>query len=79
MQRQDLLIRGYSSLRSLDYESLRLREPLRALRMINFSAWIARRIDDPSFKRVFVDFGSESYWREQLLALQEVGESLGIG
>lgn len=79
MRRQDLLIRGYSSLRSFDYDSLRLREPLRALRMINFSAWIAKRIDDPSFKRVFVDFGSESYWREQLVALQDVGESLGIG
>jgi Ser/Thr protein kinase RdoA (MazF antagonist) len=79
MQRQELLIRGYSSLRSFDYDSLRLREPLRALRMINFSSWIARRIDDPSFKRVFVDYGSDSYWREQLVALQEVAESLGIG
>jgi hypothetical protein len=47
--------------------------------MIYFSSWIAKRYEDPAFKKVFVDFGSDRYWREQLMALQEVGEVLGIG
>ncbi len=79
MRRQDLILRGYSSMRPFDPGSARLREPLRALRMVHFTTWIAKRFEDPAFKRVFVDYGSERYWREQLVALQEVGECLGIG
>jgi len=78
MRRQDVLIRGYSSMKYFDHGSLRLREPLRALRMVHFTTWIAKRFEDPAFKQVFIDYGSERYWREQLVALQEVGECLGI-
>lgn len=79
LRRQDLILRGYSSMRPFDRGSARLREPLRALRMVHFTTWIAKRFEDPAFKRIFVDYGSERYWREQLVALQEVGECLGIG
>ena len=79
MRRQESIIRGYTSMRPFDPSTLRLREPLRALRMVHFTTWIAKRFDDPAFKQVFVDYGSERYWREQLVALQEVGECLGIG
>lgn len=75
---RELLLEGYEMMREFDRTSLRLVEPLRALRMINFTTWIAKRFEDPAFKRVFVDFGSERYWREQLVALQEVGECLGV-
>jgi hypothetical protein len=44
-----------------------------------FAGFYCQSREDPAFKRVFVDYGSERYWREQLVALQEVGESLGIG
>lgn len=76
---RDLLLEGYEVMRPFDRSSLRLVEPLRALRMIHFTTWIAKRYEDPAFKRVFVDYGSQQYWREQLIALQEVGECLGIG
>jgi Ser/Thr protein kinase RdoA (MazF antagonist) len=66
-------------MRPFDRTSLRLIEPLRALRMIHFTTWIAKRFEDPAFKLIFVDYGTERYWREQLIALQEVGEVLGIG
>lgn len=75
---RELLLEGYELMREFDRSSLRLVEPLRALRMINFTTWIARRFEDPAFKRIFVDYGSEGYWREQLIALQEVGECFGI-
>jgi Ser/Thr protein kinase RdoA (MazF antagonist) len=72
------ILEGYEMMRQFDHSSLRLIEPLRALRMIHFTTWIAKRYEDPAFKQVFVDYGSERYWREQLIALQEVGETLGI-
>lgn len=72
------ILEGYEMMRQFDHSSLRLIEPLRALRMIHFTTWIAKRYEDPAFKQIFVDYGSERYWREQLIALQEVGETLGI-
>jgi Ser/Thr protein kinase RdoA (MazF antagonist) len=49
--------------------TLHLIEPLRALRMIHFSAWIARRWEDSAFKLGFPAFGTERYWQEQIEAL----------
>lgn len=77
-QSRDYMLEGYEMMRPFDRGTLRLIEPLRALRMVHFTCWIARRWEDPAFRRVFVDYGSERYWREQLIALQEVAETLGI-
>jgi Ser/Thr protein kinase RdoA (MazF antagonist) len=76
---RDDLLAGYEQMRAFDRDSLRLVEPLRALRMVHFSAWIARRWEDPSFKRIFVDFGSERYWQDQISGLMEVVEILDYG
>lgn len=68
---RELLVQGYEQLRVFDRREWMLVEPLRALRMIHFSAWIARRREDPAFKRAFTDFGTPQYWRDQLNALEE--------
>ncbi len=70
-RQRDVLLSSYEQLRAFDRSTLRLIEPLRTLRYIHFSAWIAKRWDDPAFKRVFHDFGSERYWHEQLQDLRE--------
>lgn len=75
-RRLDKLISGYEEFRDFDRRTLKLIESLRALRMIHFAAWIARRWEDPSFKRIFVNFGSDQYWREQLSDLYECLEAL---
>lgn len=67
----DILLNAYEQLRPFDRGTLSLVEPLRALRMIRFTGWIAKRRDDPAFTRVFEDFGSERYWGEQIVALDE--------
>ena len=67
----DALLTGYQEIRTFDRSTLRLIEPLRTLRFIHFTAWIARRWEDPSFQRVFSEFGSSQYWREVLGDLQE--------
>ncbi|MCB0321084.1 MAG: serine/threonine protein kinase, partial [Bdellovibrionales bacterium] len=75
-KRQEELLEGYNELRNFNMEELRLIEILRALRIIHFEAWIAKRWEDPSFQRTFPHFGSNTYWREELAALTEVGELL---
>jgi Ser/Thr protein kinase RdoA (MazF antagonist) len=71
LARREALLEGYEQLRDFDRASLRLIEPLRALRLVHFSAWIARRYDDPAFVRAFPEFGTERYWFEEVAALQE--------
>ena len=46
-------------------------EPLRALRMLHYSGWIASRWDDPAFPGAFPWFNTVRYWGEQILALRE--------
>jgi Ser/Thr protein kinase RdoA (MazF antagonist) len=58
-------------MRDFDRRELRLIEGLRALRYVNYSAWIARRWSDPMFKRVFPHFGTTNYWQGQLADIRE--------
>lgn len=66
-----ILLEAYCEMEEFDRSSLRLIEPLRALRYVHFSAWIARRWEDVAFQRKFEFFGSDRYWREQLADLEE--------
>lgn len=70
------LVEGYELFRDFDRSTLALCEPLRALRIIYMSAWIARRWDDPSFQTGFPAFGSESYWAKEYEELFTIFESL---
>lgn len=65
------LMDGYNEFHEFDPRELNLIEPLRALRLLHYSAWLARRWDDPAFPRSFPWFGSERYWGDQVLALRE--------
>jgi len=71
LERRGHLLRGYEEMRAFDRATLRLVEPLRALRYIHFSAWIAKRWSDPAFPRRFDHFGTERYWAEQVADLRE--------
>jgi len=71
LHQREQLVQGYEQMRPFDHLSLRLIEPLRALRLIHFAAWIARRWEDPAFKRVFSDYGTERYWFDQVTSLRE--------
>jgi Ser/Thr protein kinase RdoA (MazF antagonist) len=65
------LLDGYESLRDFDRRELALIEPLRTLRILGHSAWIARRWQDPAFPIAFPAFESPSYWAQQTTLLQE--------
>jgi len=62
---------GYERFRALDRRELNLVEPLRTLRLLHYSAWIAQRWDDPAFPAAFPWFGTTRYWQDRILALRE--------
>jgi len=65
------VLAGYEDFADLDRRELQLIEPLRTLRLIHYSAWIARRWDDPAFPAAFPWFGTQRYWQDRVLELRE--------
>jgi Ser/Thr protein kinase RdoA (MazF antagonist) len=70
------LLDGYEQFRAFDRRELALIEPLRTLRLIHYSAWLARRWSDPIFPANFPWFGSSDYWRGQVDTLREQIEAM---
>jgi Ser/Thr protein kinase RdoA (MazF antagonist) len=65
------LLKGYEQFLPFDRGELALVEPLRALRMIHYSAWLARRWHDPAFPKAFPWFAEPRYWEEHYRALED--------
>ena len=65
------VVSGYRDFMQLDRRELQLIEPLRTLRLLNYSAWIARRWDDPAFPAAFPWFNTQRYWQDRILELRE--------
>jgi len=70
------LVDGYEMFREFNREELALIEPLRTLRLIHYSAWLARRWADPIFPINFPWFGSSDYWQGQVQMLEEQIEAM---
>ncbi|VTU13577.1 serine/threonine protein kinase [Variovorax sp. SRS16] len=70
------LLDGYEQFRDFDRRELALIEPLRTLRLIHYSAWLARRWEDPIFPINFPWFGSSDYWKGQIQMLQDQCEAM---
>lgn len=62
---------GYELFLPFPAHELPLIETLRTMRLMHYSAWLARRWDDPAFKQAFPWFNSAKYWSEQVLILRE--------
>ncbi|AVS68730.1 serine/threonine protein kinase [Paracidovorax avenae] len=75
-QQLSALLDGYEQFRDFDRRELALIEPLRTLRLIHYSAWLARRWSDPIFPINFPWFGSSDYWRGQVDMLREQIEAM---
>ena len=65
------LVDGYNEFHDFDPRQLPLIESLRSLRLIHYSAWLARRWHDAAFPMHFPWFASERYWADQILTLRE--------
>jgi Ser/Thr protein kinase RdoA (MazF antagonist) len=65
------VLTGYEDFAEFDDRELHLLEALRTLRLIHYSAWIARRWDDPAFPAAFPWFNTQRYWQDRILELKE--------
>jgi Ser/Thr protein kinase RdoA (MazF antagonist) len=65
------LLRGYEDFMDFDDAQIALIEPLRTLRLLRHSAWIAQRWSDPAFPITFPGFGTPNHWADQTVLLHE--------
>ncbi|WP_372527963.1 serine/threonine protein kinase [Piscinibacter sp.] len=65
------LLTGYEAFMDFDDRELTLIEPLRTLRIVHHSAWLAKRWNDPAFPAAFPWFTDAAYWQQQAQLLQE--------
>jgi len=65
------VLAGYEDFHEFDPRELHLLEALRTLRLIHYSAWLARRWDDPAFPAAFPWFNTQRYWQDRILELKE--------
>jgi len=79
LRQREILLEGYRQFRPFENSWLRLVEPLRALRYIHYSAWIAKRWNDPAFAAIFPHFGTHEYWQEQTEDLEKQLELIRSG
>ncbi len=71
-----VLLDGYRQFMPFDARELSLIEPLRTLRMVRHSAWLAERWSDPAFPQAFPWFGTAAYWNEQTVQFREQLEAM---
>jgi len=71
LRQRKFFLQGYRQFRDFDDSWLKLIEPLRALRYINYAGWIARRWDDPAFRDIFSYFGEPTFWERETKDLED--------
>ncbi len=71
-----LILEGYREFHDFNVREIYLIEALRALRLIQYSAWLANRWNDPAFPLAFPWFNTAHYWQEQLQDLNDQINSL---
>ncbi|MFN8945631.1 MAG: serine/threonine protein kinase, partial [Pseudobdellovibrionaceae bacterium] len=76
-EQKELLLQGYEEFRDFDDAQWDLILPLRGMRIISYAGWIAKRWDDPSFPKIFPEFGSYKYWAEETEELEKIARLLG--
>lgn len=65
------LLDGYTQFRTFDNNEIALIEPLRALRIVHYAAWIAKRWKDPAFVQAFPFFAEPRFWDDHIQSLME--------
>ncbi len=70
------ILYGYTDFHDFNHRELHLIEALRTLRMLHYSAWLAKRWEDPAFPLNFPWFNTVNYWQDQLNNLNNQNDLL---
>ncbi|MCP5313201.1 MAG: serine/threonine protein kinase [Chromatiaceae bacterium] len=65
------MLDGYRLFHDLDLRELAMIEPLRGLRLVHYSGWLAKRWPDPAFPAAFPWAASDHYWSQHVQDLRE--------
>ncbi len=65
----DIFLEGYETFYEFDRRTLRLIEPLRAMRYIHYMAWCGHQVQEDGRTLAVSDFGTHSYWQNELKEL----------
>jgi len=79
-QRQQLseLMEGYQESGEFPQQQLAWIPALRALRVINYTAWLAKRWADPAFPLAFPWFNAEDFWLQHIKELQQLVKDFAV-
>ena len=72
----NILLESYYEYQDFDLRELSLIEPLRAMRMVHYLAWVLNRWQDPAFPRAFIWFQDSDFWLKQLAIFKGQVEQL---
>ena len=72
----EMLLEGYETFREFDRSTLRLIEPLRAMRFLHFAAWCAVQAVDNSAARLAPGWGTPGYWQIEIQDLRNQREKI---
>jgi len=80
-QQQQLseLIEGYQESLEFPAKQLSWVPALRGLRVINYTAWLAKRWTDPAFPLAFPWFNTEDFWIAHIKELQQLSKDFDTG
>lgn len=73
---KDKMLDGYEELRDFPHHQWSWIPILRGIRILSYAAWIARRWQDPSFPKIFPEYGTYKYWAEETEALEKIAWGL---
>lgn len=62
----EMIVEAYEEFSNFNLDELALIEPLRAMRLVYYLAWIIRRWDDPAFPPNFPWLTGEDFWLRQI-------------
>lgn len=71
-EEKETLLNAYDDILDFPHDQLQLIPLMQAYRLITYSYWIHARWQDPSFPRIFPEFGTYSYWAEETDALEAI-------
>ncbi len=67
----DLFLEGYETFHHFDRRSLRLVEPLRAMRFLHYIAWLTHQYIADGSAPIIPGFGSGEYWETEIADLED--------
>jgi len=67
----DLFLEGYETFHHFDRRTLRLVEPLRAMRFLHYIAWLTHQFIADGATPIVPGFGSSEYWHTEIADLED--------